>query len=287
MKYLYKWGFLLILLAGQLYAQNSGAGNTLSLDETLKTLEFPDQNGQNEFRWDPLFQEGSLLIGGHFGVFSTSHSPGKSGFLMLDNRDIYTVPLPYLENGELLFPSQFVNTAYEAFKNSIAEDSAHFRISAIIIDPGHGGEDPGGTHTMTIGGKRIVLMDKVFALKSSLFLRDLLVKRYPDKRIIMTREKDITVKLEERTRIANSIPIRKNEAVIYISIHANTSRNRSARGFEIFHLSPDVRRTVLDPDDYKDSPEIRNILNILTEEAYTAESIRIAESILFSLEAAM
>jgi N-acetylmuramoyl-L-alanine amidase len=277
---------LLIAHCSLLIAQTAESRN-YTLEETLSILYSVSHKGKEEFRWDPFFQEGSFAIGGHYGVFSTSPNPGDSGFLMLDNRDIYPVSLPYLYNGSLVFPDQFVMTAKDAFTHSIDEDSSNYRIAAIIIDPGHGGKDPGAIGNVTINGKRQQIIEKNITFNASKILRDLLVKAYPDKRILMTRESDIAMSLEERTLIANAVPIRKNEAIIYISIHANYVSDQRARGFEVWHLKPEYRRTILDDSYFSDSPELRKIMNTLTEEAFMAESIRIAQSILDSLKTAM
>ena len=283
MKHIYRYLLLLFLLAGQVFAQSADKKQSLTLDETLKFLLSSDKNAKKEFRWDPLFQEGSFLIEGHFGVFPASSSAGKNGIFML-GRDIYDVPLPFLVNGELLFPQQFVNTVHEAFENKIMQDASRFRVAAILIDPGHGGSDPGATIPMTIRGKKITLNDKDFALKSSLFLRDMLVQKYPDKQILMTRDKDIRVELDDRANYANSIPAKKNEAVLFISLHANISRtNKNARGYEVFYLSPNHRRNVLNSSEFQNTENINAVLNILTEEAIITESMRLAESILDSL----
>ena len=289
--------FLLTLFPLLLYAQEAVTAaapataaaappRIFSLDETLNTLYPSAAADRKEFRWDPFFQEGSFTIGGHFGVFSTSLTAGESGFFMVDNRDIYSVPLPYHDKGELVFPEPFVNTARDAFVRSMGEDSSHYRIAAIIIDPGHGGDDPGAVSTHTVNGNRLTVREKNIVLESSKLLRDLLVRAYPDKRVLITRESDITLSLEERTRIANSVPIRKNEAIIYISIHANSSRDKNAKGFEVWHLKHDHRRDLLNESDFSD-PELRKIMNLLTEEAFITESIRIAESILDELKTAM
>ena len=277
--------FLTIFLFPRLlFAQSA----SLTLDETISILYSNDGKSREEFRWDPFLQEGSFTIGGHYGAFSTAFTEGKNGFLMLDNREIYSVPMPYLEKGELVFPELFVTTAKEAFANSIGEDSSHYRISAIIIDPGHGGKDTGAVSDQVINGKTQKIVEKDITLNASKLLRDMLIKAYPDKRILMTRESDISCSLGERTSIANSVPVRKNEAIIYISIHANASpSNKNARGYEVWHLSPNYRRNLLDETDYSDSPELRTIMNFLTEEAFSAESIRIAQSILDSLKTAM
>jgi N-acetylmuramoyl-L-alanine amidase len=274
------------LLSGLLYAQEA-ATRTFTLDETLNTLYPAASRAQREFRWDPFFQEGSFTIGGHYGAFSTALSAGQSGFFMVDNRDIYPVPLPYQDRGELVFPELFVTTARDALARTMGEDSSHYRIAAIIIDPGHGGSDPGAVSTHTINGRSVTVREKDIVLGASRQLRDMLVRAYPDKRILMTRESDITTSLEERTVIANSVPIRKNEAIIYISVHANSSRDRNAKGFEVWHLKHDYRRNLLDESHFPDSPELRKIMNLLTEEAFITESIRIAESILESLKTSM
>jgi N-acetylmuramoyl-L-alanine amidase len=253
----------------------------------MNILYASDDKGQKEFRWDPFFQEGSFTIGGHYGVFSTAIQAGTSGFFMLDNREIYPVPLPYMNSGELAFPEPFVQTVKEAFIQSIREDESHYRIAAIIIDPGHGGRDSGAASTHMINGKETRVLEKDIVLNASKQLRDMLTRAYPDKRILMTRESDITLSLEERTLIANAVPIRRNEAIIYISIHANSSRDRNAKGFEVWHIKPDYRRNLLDESHFPDSPELRQIMNLLTEEAFIAESIRIAGSILDSLQVAM
>jgi N-acetylmuramoyl-L-alanine amidase len=281
--------FSLIFTATALYAQESSPAGfrVFTLDETLNKLYPADSKEQKEFHWDPFFREGSFSIGGHYGAFSTALSAGQRGFLMVDNRDIYTVFLPYQDKGELVFPEQFVNTARDALARSISEDSSHYRIAAIIIDPGHGGSDPGAVGTHTINGKSQKINEKDIVLKSAKLLRDMLVRAYPDKRILMTRESDITTSLEERTVIANSVPIRKNEAIIYISIHANSSRDKNAKGYEVWHLKHDFRRNLLDETQFSDSPDLRKIMNLLTEEAYNAESIRIAESILGALKTSM
>jgi N-acetylmuramoyl-L-alanine amidase len=272
-----------VVLPVQIHAQS----RVFTLDETMQAMHPLGGSVVKEFRWDPFFQEGSFTIEGHYGVFSTALQAGKTGFLMIDNREIYPVTLPYIDKGELVFPESFVTTARDAFARSIAEDTSHYRIAAIIIDPGHGGKDTGAVAEHTINGRRQRFVEKDIALNASKMLRDMLVKAYPDKRILMTRERDITMTLAERSLIANAVPIRKNEAIIYISMHANSVHDSRVRGYEVWYLNPEHRRTVLDESHFPDSPELRQIMNMLTEEAFTTESIRIAQSSLDSFKAAM
>lgn len=93
----------------------------------------------------------------------------------------------------------------------------------IVLDPGHGGKDPGarGLHGTE---------EKDITLKVALRLRDLL-SRQPGVRVLMTRDQDVFVELEERAKFANS-----HEADLFVSIHVNSHPSRSVKGIEIYHF---------------------------------------------------
>lgn len=93
--------------------------------------------------------------------------------------------------------------------------------SLIVIDPGHGGKDPGAVRGQTYE-KNIV-----FAISN--FLKDELSN---DFNILLTRNRDIFIPLNERPRMANI-----NKAKLFVSIHANASENKKANGFEVFYFS--------------------------------------------------
>ena len=95
----------------------------------------------------------------------------------------------------------------------------------IVIDPGHGGRDPGA-----VGYSGTFEKDR--ALEIALLMRDILNIRRPDLEIVMTRSTDCYVSLGARTRLANSM-----KADLFISIHCNAAVNSSANGFETFFLS--------------------------------------------------
>ncbi|MCK4223558.1 MAG: N-acetylmuramoyl-L-alanine amidase [candidate division Zixibacteria bacterium] len=97
-------------------------------------------------------------------------------------------------------------------------------IDVIVIDPGHGGQDSGAV------GKR-GLVEKEVTLDIALRLKKLL-KKEKGVRIILTRETDVLVPLEERTQIAN-----RSGADLFISIHTNSFKKRSVRGCETFFLA--------------------------------------------------
>jgi N-acetylmuramoyl-L-alanine amidase len=96
-------------------------------------------------------------------------------------------------------------------------------VSRIVIDPGHGGHDPGAL------GRRISEAELV--LDVALRLEKLLVTQ-PGFEVVLTRRTDVFVPLEERTAIAN-----REGADLFLSIHANASRNPQARGVETYFLN--------------------------------------------------
>lgn len=96
-------------------------------------------------------------------------------------------------------------------------------VSRIVIDPGHGGHDPG---TLAKG-----LNEADLTLDVALRLEKLLQKD-PGVEVVLTRRTDVFIPLEERTAIAN-----RHNADLFLSIHANSSKNAEANGIETFYLS--------------------------------------------------
>jgi N-acetylmuramoyl-L-alanine amidase len=111
----------------------------------------------------------------------------------------------------------------------------------------------------------------------------MLNRTYPDKKILMTRDKDVYLTLEQRADIANAVTVSENEAVIFISIHANWGANPNARGYEVWHITSGYRRKLIDPSRHNYSADITAILNAMLEEEFTTESILLADYILASL----
>ena len=98
------------------------------------------------------------------------------------------------------------------------------KIGRIVIDPGHGGHDTG-----TLGRRGYTEKDVV--LDVGLRLAKLL-ETQAGSEVVMTRHDDTFIPLEERTAIAN-----EKAADLFISIHANASRDPSARGIETYYLN--------------------------------------------------
>ena len=272
-------------LGTSLFAQNPAqTAGTLDLEQALKALSFEEDA---ELRWDPFFASGTFLVNGHQAAFASGR-PGESGMVLFDHRDVLTLPLPFLDSGNLIFPEPFISNVKNTFISYVEEDRSSFKIAAIIIDPGHGGKDPGAAWDYNIGGKVLNSVEKDIVLKVSLQLHASLSAAYPDKQILLTREGDTFPSKESRVEMANSVPLTGNEAAIYISVHANSSFNRDARGYEVWYLSPNYRREVIDRSKYADSiigaqEEVLPILNSMLEEEITTESILLANSILKGL----
>ncbi len=98
------------------------------------------------------------------------------------------------------------------------------RLRRIVVDAGHGGKDPGA-----IGLRGTKEKDVTLALARVLAKR---LKQEFGCQVILTRDKDVYLALEERTALANRIG-----ADLFISIHANASKNRSVRGVETYYLN--------------------------------------------------
>jgi len=93
----------------------------------------------------------------------------------------------------------------------------------IVIDPGHGGKDPGAIGIGGIAEKDIVLnVAKKLALK---------LKKEMSVEVVLTRNDDSFVDLKDRTAIANA-----EQADLFISLHVNASPNADARGLETYYL---------------------------------------------------
>lgn len=99
------------------------------------------------------------------------------------------------------------------------------QLKRIVLDVGHGGKDSGAEND------RYGLKEKTVALDVAKRLRNLLQKAGYE--VILTRETDIAVLLENRPKIANEA-----QADLFISIHFNAAENRLAAGYETFAMTP-------------------------------------------------
>ena len=153
----------------------------------------------------------------------------------------------------------------------------------LVIDPGHGGKDPGA-----INGKN---QEKTINLNIALKMGKLIEDNCKDVKVIYTRKTDVFVELYKRADIAN-----KAGADMFISIHTNSAKNKSAYGAETYLLGVEEKRTtanlnaaleenkaILLENDYEmhyegydpNSPESMIIFEFMQNE-YQKESLKMA-----------
>lgn len=96
-------------------------------------------------------------------------------------------------------------------------------VSRIVIDAGHGGHDPGAQANGI--NEADLTLDVAQRLKA-------LLEKQPGIQVVMTRDSDVFIPLQERTEIAN-----RENADLFLSIHANASRNPEAHGIETYFLN--------------------------------------------------
>ena len=157
-------------------------------------------------------------------------------------------------------------------------------IRKIVIDPGHGGVDPGA-----IGSR---CYEKDIALSIALKFGNLIKSNFPDVEVIYTRKDDKFIPLDERTVIANA-----SKADLFISIHCNSNPSKSPYGTETYVLGLHKSEDNLDvamrenavityEDDYSSKYEGYDpkssesfIIFSLMQNAYLEQSLKFANSV--------
>lgn len=169
--------------------------------------------------------------------------------LTLDNPDrvvvdlFYTIKTPPAKaEARTTKPAKIVQRENPAVAQVPPSTSTNRADVLVVIDPGHGGRDPG-----TTGRKGI--KEKTIVLQISKYLRDLIHKRHKAK-VLLTRTKDIFLDLEKRVKFANTKKrewcgkdmgsnvdaAKKSRTCLFISIHVNSHPQKSIRGLEIYHF---------------------------------------------------
>lgn len=119
-------------------------------------------------------------------------------------------------------------------------------VDAIILDAGHGGHDPGAVSVWD----DVTYYEKDIVLDIVLRMKAILGQRAPDLNVILTRDSDVFVSLEERAGIAvdsvSSGGASGGTGTIFVSLHVNSARSASAQGYEILIKQADRKVTFLD-----------------------------------------
>lgn len=150
------------------------------------------------------------------------------------------------------------------------------KVKTIILDPGHGGKDPGAIAHHT--------QEKDIALKIAINLKRLLNKYHPDVKVLMTRNRDRFVELEARTAFAN-----KNRGDLFISIHLNASVRKKLGGIETYYLNFTTDAEALElaakenQTSLKSISDLQAILNDLMVNSKIKDSRDLASKVQFAL----
>lgn len=180
--------------------------------------------------------------------------------------DIYPKESPLEPSEKIPQPAQPAQSGYSLVRQ------LGLGIRTIVIDPGHGGQDPG-----CIGKDR--LREKDIVLEVALELKRLFSAN-KELEVILTRESDIFIPLENRTVIAN-----QKKADIFISIHANSHPNKRRAGVETFFLnfSPDPQVNEIaareNATSSKNINNMRDIIKKIVQNSKIVESKELAEKI--------
>jgi N-acetylmuramoyl-L-alanine amidase len=183
-----------------------------------------------EWKWDVYARTATVERRGRIVL-----RPGSSQILVNGSAARLERPVVF-SGGAVYVPASFVKTELGSITEARPEVTearpeeavvcapGEFTIRTVIIDPGHGGKDPGAI------GRRIRTREKDLTLAISKRLKEMLEDQ--GIRVVITRSGDSFIPLPKRARIAN-----ESGADLFVSIHINASRSLSMSGFECYYLS--------------------------------------------------
>lgn len=185
----------------------------LKRDVTRVILDVP---GLTEHTVFPLLDPFRLVV----DVRGKARPPSRGRAVARTSRLAVAAPAP----SQVRLPASTVAAVRASLQRGTAEVPRHRRTRfRVVLDPGHGGKDPGA-----VGAGGVLEKDVVLDIARRLAER-LEAAGYD---VIMTRDSDVFVPLPERTQRANAA-----QADLFVSIHANASPNRAASGIETYYLS--------------------------------------------------
>jgi N-acetylmuramoyl-L-alanine amidase len=202
---------------------------------------------------------------------------------------IFWIPDPHrliidVQGGRAIDPPQKVEAAPAAVARRQTTAPPSGKIRKVVIDPGHGGKDPGA-----IGVNGLEEKDIVLAVGRKLARR---LEREMGIQAILTRTDDTFIPLETRTAIANA-----EEADLFVSLHVNASPNGDARGLETYYLDNTTDEASIrlaareNATSRKNVSDLQFILSDMTQNLKLEDSItlahRLQESLVRGLERKM
>lgn len=189
-------------------------------------------------------------------------------------------PSVYVNEGEVQIALRTTKPIDPAILNNPSDSRNRWLIDRIILDPGHGGKDPGA-----IG--RSGTMEKEINLNIAQRLKKLLTEQL-NVEVLLTREDDKYVSIYDRTKFANA-----KDGKLFISIHCNANNNRNVSGFSTYLLGPAKNEQALrvaerensviameeNTDIYDEYDNTFHILNANAQNMYLRESEDLARMV--------
>lgn len=143
-------------------------------------------------------------------------------------------------------------------------------VHRVVIDPGHGGKDPGALN------RALGLREKDITLDIGKRLNAIL-NEHKELEVILTRPRDAYVPLEERAAIANS-----NQGDLFVSIHTNSAPRRSARGIESYYLNITTDPWAMEVAAQENAMSSKSISEMRTILDQILQNSKVSESRIFS-----
>ncbi len=191
----------------------------ISLNEFARRYDF-------QIDFDPFLKKVYLNKGDNIELVLAL----ESSVALLNERALILEESLRVEKGDIRISSksarEIINRLYYDRSPRLRKEKRvieSYRVQTIVLDPGHGGKDPGAIGASGVKEKDLVL-NIANILKSKL--------EYAGYRVEMTRSDDRYISLWDRVAFAN-----RSGADLFLSIHANSARAKSAAGFEVFYLS--------------------------------------------------
>lgn len=208
-------------------------------EENLRMMgqEYSYQKRQRIITTLTMIGSMALLMMTAYLVFNHSSLHKNSFFQYKKYQISNSGPLSPTEDSDRLSSrlSRSTPSQYQSFLNNLQTPISRIfglKVKTIIIDPGHGGKDPGAIGKLGTREKDITL-DIGRKLRKRL-------NRYQTYKVLMTRETDIHLSLEDRINFANT-----RQADIYISIHVNYIPNQPTNVIETYFFGPNSDKNTL------------------------------------------
>ena len=290
-------------------ARSDGQGYVVRVRaaDTIKAYSMPRSVGEDRIRWilynadldadyrkstpegpveryTTTTRNGHLIFDFHLDpnrtVDAQAYRDGASSDLLLNLR--YEGSAPVAESQTPSSSSNVVRTVSNRSGGSNGASRAErerWKLDTVVIDPGHGGKDPGATANG--------LLEKNIVLDVAHKLGDYIENRL-NINVVYTRRGDRFIPLEERGHMANEAG-----AKLFISLHANAAHSRAAHGTETYFLGPSKTEAAEDvmerensvikyednSEKYEDYDEQALVRQTLTQSAYMRQSQQLADHV--------